>query len=217
MIALSPPLIIASARDMRTLDPQILFGFVAEASQRFSVPEAWILAVIDTESRRNPTALSAKGALGLMQLMPATWQSRRASLALGSDPFDPHDNILAGTAYLRALFDRYGAAGFLAAYNAGPGRYEDWLKSAKPLPAETMAYVATLSAKLQIGGALPAQLPPLKHSLIWTASAIFVPEAQSPASQPNRHPTSVVPSPFVDLHDSARSSILPTAALKNDP
>src|SRR5580658_11098555 len=70
-------------------------------------------------------------------------KSRRRACPV-ADPYDAHDNILAGAAYLRELDDRYGAVGFLAAYNAGPARYEDHLATGRPLPAETRAYVATL-------------------------------------------------------------------------
>ena len=101
------------------------------------------------ESANDVRAISRKGAMGLMQIMPATWADLRARHHLGSDPYDPRDNILAGVAYLRELHDRYGSPGFLAAYNAGPGRYEEYL-SGRPLPAETRAYVATLAP--QIGG-----------------------------------------------------------------
>jgi soluble lytic murein transglycosylase-like protein len=75
--------------------------------------------------------------MGLMQIMPETWATLRLRYGLGADPFDPHDNILAGAAYLRELHDRYGSPGFLAAYNAGPARYEDHLATGQPLPAET--------------------------------------------------------------------------------
>jgi soluble lytic murein transglycosylase-like protein len=60
----------------------------------------------------------------LMQIVPGTWAEWRSRYCLGVDPYDPHDNILAGTAYIRELDDRYGALGLLAAYNAGPRRYE---------------------------------------------------------------------------------------------
>ena len=83
--------------------------------------------------------------MGLMQIMPKTWTELRARHGLGADPYDPRDNILAGAAYIRELYDRYGAPGFLAAYNAGPGRYERHLATGRPLPAETQAYVATLA------------------------------------------------------------------------
>jgi hypothetical protein len=127
---------------------------VQEAAQRFGMPEAWIYAVIRIESAGRIRAVSPAGAMGLMQLMPGTWARQRARLMLGTDPFDPRDNILAGTAYLREMYDRYGAAGFLAAYNAGPGRYEEWRDRGRPLPLETRRYVAAIAPLLQ-GGSSP--------------------------------------------------------------
>ena len=120
-------------------------AFVAEAAARFAIPEPWIEAVIRVESGGNARAVSPKGAIGLMQIMPATWRELRMRHALGNDPFLPRDNILAGTAYLRELLDRFGREGFLAAYNAGPARYEQHLAAGRPLPAETVAYVAKLT------------------------------------------------------------------------
>jgi soluble lytic murein transglycosylase-like protein len=120
-------------------------AFVVEASKRFSLPEHWIRAVLHVESGAKQRARSSKGAMGLMQIMPKTWTELRARYGLGADPFDPRDNILAGTAYIRELYDRYGTPGFLAAYNAGPGRYERHLATGRPLPDETQAYVATLA------------------------------------------------------------------------
>ncbi|MET4232337.1 hypothetical protein ABIA85_005625, partial [Bradyrhizobium sp. LA6.10] len=118
--------------------------YVAEAAQRFGIPTAWIRAVMRVESHGDRHAVSPKGARGLMQLMPKTWADMRARYGLGRDPFDPHDNILAGAAFLRELHDHYGSPGFLAAYNAGPGRYEDFRDRHRPLPAETVAYVAAI-------------------------------------------------------------------------
>ena len=126
-------------------------AFVVEASRRFDIPEAWIRAVIAVESAGVVDATSPKGAMGLMQLMPETYVGLRERYGLGADAFDPRDNILASTALLRELHDRFGAPGFLAAYNAGPGRYLDHLATGRPLPAETRAYMATLAPK--IGGA----------------------------------------------------------------
>jgi soluble lytic murein transglycosylase-like protein len=120
-------------------------GYIAEASQRFGIPEGWIRAVMRVESRGQVKAVSPKGAIGLMQIMPDTWAGLRLRYRLGRDPSDPRDNILAGAAYLREMHDRYGATGFLAAYNAGPGRYQDYVATGRPLPAETLAYVAALS------------------------------------------------------------------------
>lgn len=96
------------------------------------------------ESAGDPSATSPKGAMGLMQIMPETWAGLRARHRLGADPYDPHDNIIAGAAYIRELSDRYGSPGWIAAYNAGPGRYEDSLDG-RPLPAETRAYLAIIA------------------------------------------------------------------------
>ena len=110
-----------------------------------AVPEHWIRAVIRVESRGAVRPVSPAGAMGLMQIMPGTWAELRVRYRFGADPFDPRDNILAGTAYLREMYDRYGSPGFLAAYNAGPGRYEDYVARGRALPAETRAYVAVLA------------------------------------------------------------------------
>lgn len=117
---------------------------VTEAAKRFAIPEYWIRAVMRVESRNDPSAISPKGAMGLMQIMPATWEELRARHHLGADAFDPRDNILAGAAYLAELHDLYGSPGFLAAYNAGPGRFEKHLVTGDPLPRETVDYLAKL-------------------------------------------------------------------------
>ena len=132
--------------------------FVSEAALRFGIPTSWITAVMQAESRGVVRAVSPKGAMGLMQIMPDTWSGLRSRYGLGADPFDPHDNILAGAAYLHELHDRYGAIGFLAAYNAGPGRYEDHLATGHPLPTETRAYVAALAPLLRDGGSEPGNI-----------------------------------------------------------
>lgn len=126
----------------------IVADAVEEASGRFKIPASWVRAVMRAESNGDANATSKKGAIGLMQLMPKTYAELQTKLGLGSDPFDPHDNILAGAAYLSEMFERYGATGFLAAYNAGPQRYEDYLFRGRPLPAETTDYVARLAPRL---------------------------------------------------------------------
>lgn len=145
---------------------------IARASQRFAIPGTLIRAVIAVESGGAVYAVSPKGAMGLMQLMPGTWAELRRRYALGSDPFDPCDNIFAGTGYLRELLDRYGDPGFLAAYNAGPGRYEAYL-AGRPLPAETIAYVARLSGRVMDGGA-SAQRRTLPDPEAWRGGELFV-------------------------------------------
>ena len=133
-------------------------GHIAEASSRFGIPAGWIRRVMRAESGGRTMLdgqpiVSRAGALGLMQLMPGTWRDMRLVLGLGPDPHDPRDNILAGTFYLRLMYDRFGYPGLFAAYNAGPGRYAGFLAGASPLPAETGAYVAEIAAvKIQHSG-----------------------------------------------------------------
>jgi soluble lytic murein transglycosylase-like protein len=147
-------------------------AFVSEASKRFALPEHWIRAVMHAESSAKPRARSERGAMGLMQIMPTTWAELRARYGLGADPFDPRDNILAGAAYIRELYDRYGVPGFLAAYNAGPGRYERHLATGRPLPHETQAYVATLAPMIN-GARANAQIGAVKRSFAWANSSLF--------------------------------------------
>ncbi len=127
--------------------------YVHEASQRFDVPEPWVRAVIVQESggrlfHNGQLVTSGPGAMGLMQLMPPTYDEMRATYSLGDDAYEPHDNIMAGTAYIRQLYDVYGSPGFLAAYNAGPGRLEDFLTRNRTLPRETRNYVASIGRRI---------------------------------------------------------------------
>lgn len=126
---------------------------IALASKRFGVPQTWIREVIDAESGGRTSLLgvpiiSAAGAMGLMQLMPDTWAEMRDAHDLGGNPFDPADNILAGAAYLRAMYDRFGYPGLFAAYNAGPVRYERFL-GGSDLPPETMRYAARITGRIE--------------------------------------------------------------------
>ena len=145
------PLIITVATIITPAEAAPLDQFqahISEASQRFAIPESWIRAVIIAESRGDRQAVSPRGAMGLMQLMPGTWDELREQHGLGTDPYDPRTNILAGTAYLKAMYERFGSPGLFAAYNAGPGRYAEYLRTGKPLPAETRAYVAGIETAL---------------------------------------------------------------------
>jgi len=129
--------------------------YVREASNKYDVPERWIREVMRQESggklygRGGELITSGAGAMGLMQVMPATYDDLRSRYReLGDDPYDPHNNILAGTAYLREMYDIYGAPGFLAAYNAGPGRLDDYLTRNRTLPEETRRYVAAIGPRI---------------------------------------------------------------------
>lgn len=149
---------------------------VSEAAQRFGIPESWIAHVMHVESRGNPRAVSRAGAMGLMQIMPATWTMLSARHGLGSDPFDARANILAGAAYLRAMWDRYRSISLmLAAYNAGPGRADAFAAGRRGLPAETRAYVARLAPALGSGSDKPA-LASRSAPFAWRDAKLFTRE-----------------------------------------
>ena len=152
--------------------------FIAEASTRFAVPASRIRAVMQVESGRNERATSPRGALGLMQLMPGTWVELSARYELGLDPFDPRDNIFAGAAYLKEMHDRFGSAGFLAAYHAGPARYEQHLITGKSLPQDTIAYVAAVTSVLvQDQGEHTAVR--IRRAVPWRESPLFIGRADA--------------------------------------
>ena len=153
---------------------------VAEAAQRFGIPELWIWRVMHAESRGRTGAVSHAGAMGLMQIMPGTWTSLTARHRLGSDPFDPRANILAGAAYLRAMWDRYGDVRLmLAAYNAGPGRADAYAAGRRALPAETIAYVAKIAPELHASGSATAASLTPSPAPGWRDAGLFA-ERKSP-------------------------------------
>jgi soluble lytic murein transglycosylase-like protein len=128
-------------------------SYIREASQRFGIPEAWIRAVMRAESAGltmfdGKPITSSAGAMGLMQLMPDTWREMRERFKLRADPYDPRDNIAAGAAYLRQMYDRYGYPNLFAAYHAGPGRFDAYLKGLRALPSATSAYLAETTLSL---------------------------------------------------------------------
>ncbi len=128
--------------------------YIREASARFDLPDIWIRSLMRVESGgkefvNGKLITSGAGAMGLMQVMPGTYDELRDRYNLGDDPFDPHDNIMAGVAYMREMYEIYGSPGFLAAYNAGPSRLDDYLSNARPLPDETRHYVAMIGPNLR--------------------------------------------------------------------
>lgn len=113
---------------------------IVEAARKFDVDAALVSAVIKAESDYRPSAVSHKGAQGLMQLMPAT--ARRFGV---TDAFDPAANIYAGTRYLRWLLDEFGGNPelALAGYNAGEGNVRKY--EGVPPFRETVNYVRKIS------------------------------------------------------------------------
>lgn len=165
---LIPALLLLAATPARADDVERWRPLVEEASTRFGIPTSWIERVIRAESR-GLTVLNGRpirsraGAMGLMQLMPTTWTEMRARLSLGSNPDDPRDNILAGTFFLRLMYDRFGYPGLFGAYNAGPGAYAAFLAGRRQLPGETVAYLGTVGRAVKAGS--PAPQPPPQPSL----------------------------------------------------
>ncbi len=128
--------------------------YVREASQRYDVPGRWIREVMRVESggdeyQKGALTTSPVGAMGLMQIMPETYDYLKSRYGLGDDAYDPRNNIMAGAAYIREMYDLYGAPGFLAAYNAGPKRLDEYLANQAGLPAETRRYVAMVGPRIE--------------------------------------------------------------------
>jgi soluble lytic murein transglycosylase-like protein len=202
LIQLGPPAAALgqTPQIVRSVPADPFAAFVTEAAQRFGVPESWLRAVMRVESAGEVRAISPAGAMGLMQIMPTTWVDLRTRHRLGSDPYDPRDNILAGAAYLREMHDRYGSPGFLAAYNAGPGRYDEYLASGRALPAETRAYVAALAPVIGGGEIAGPAIVAAADPLAWTRAPLFIAHSGSttaadPAQTERRSGEAPLPAP----------------------
>ncbi|MBP2229175.1 hypothetical protein J2847_002469 [Azospirillum agricola] len=190
---------------------------IREASERYDMPEKWIRAVMQRESNGRATAANGKpltssaGAIGLMQVMPGTYELMRWQYGLGPNPADPRDNILAGTAYLREMYDLFGAPGFLAAYNCGPACYAGHLAGKQKLPRETRQYIAALTPVLR-GSA------PREPSQSAGASAIEVAVVPNDAPKPTRTAGEVVvalappPAPVESRPEAAPVAVASAAA-----
>ncbi|UCI09513.1 lytic transglycosylase domain-containing protein [Mesorhizobium sp. B1-1-8] len=191
-LAQNPTVVTPSARNSYE-------SHIAEAARRFRLPAAWIRAVLGVESAGDLRATSRKGAMGLMQIVPETWSDLRLRYRLGGDPYDPHDNIIAGSAYIRELLDRYGSPGWIAAYNAGPGRYEMSLQGRR-LPHETRAYVAAVASAIVNDGTMNAISPAVSARLGWKHAPLFF-------AQPNGGPAGDLVQQGRPRDDASRSLI----------
>jgi Transglycosylase SLT domain len=165
--------------------------YIREASQRFDMPVSWIRALMRQESggqlyQNGRLITSGAGAMGLMQVMPGTYAELRTRYTLGPDPYDPHDNIMAGVAYMREMYDMYGSPGFLAAYNAGPNRLDDYLSNQRGLPDETRRYVAAIAPSLRY--AQPHVRSPAQQFAM-NQVPVYIPPGTRFGSDPARVPT----------------------------
>jgi len=161
--------------------------YISIAAGRFDVPQIWIRQVMRTESGgreyiNGQLTVSPAGAMGLMQLEPETYQEMAARYGLGADPFNPYNNIMAGTAYIHEMYAVYGAPGFLAAYNAGPGRLDSYMDYHNPLPHETIKYVAMIAPKIQ--GYYPAHRSTADQLALNTLPASEAPGLLPPGLSP---------------------------------
>ena len=126
---------------------------IEEASGRFHIPAAWLKAVMRRESGGRTVLpdgtpiTSPVGAQGVMQLMPGTYEQMAEQYGLGANPFNPRDNIMAAAGYLRWLHSKFGFPAMFAAYNFGPGHYQD-SRGGRALPAETRNYLKAITAEL---------------------------------------------------------------------
>jgi hypothetical protein len=202
--------------------------YVREASAKYDVPEIWIRSVMRQESGgslylNGGLVTSPVGAMGLMQVMPQTYDGLKDRYALGEDPYDPHDNIMAGTAYMREMYDIYGTPGFLAAYNAGPARLDDYLNNVRGLPNETRHYVASIGPNIQgiypnnrssadelALNDIPLNIPPGKRygARSWFASN----SAPSTPRTPKRAPVEVAAMPEPPRYAGSRTQTYAMAA-----
>jgi len=187
----------------------------AEAAQRSRLSEAVILRVMHVESRGRANAISPKGAMGCMQIMPATWRYLTRRHGLGDDPWNARFNMIGGALYLAELARRFGFPGAYAAYNAGPERYARHVRGVTTLPAETVAYMASLSgASPGANGRAPRAAEPQTAEVRWQEAGLFAraPEAARPRSSdravtsPAAAAASVATAPQVELFPLARSA-----------
>ncbi|HET8549225.1 MAG TPA: lytic transglycosylase domain-containing protein [Bryobacteraceae bacterium] len=147
----TPPALALPVLDCDPLPAREIDPIIDDSARRHGVKPQIIRAVIQKESAGRPCAESVKGAQGLMQIMPVT-----ASDYGVADPFEPKQNIDAGTRYLKALLERFGGdlSLALAAYNAGPLAVER--EGGVPKNSETQNYVAEILKLLKVEPAITA-------------------------------------------------------------
>jgi len=158
-------------------------SLIDEAAKRFNVPRDWIVAVMRQESggrtvlQNDVPITSVTGAMGLMQVMPDTYRDMRLDFRLGQNAYDPHDNVMAGAAYIKFLQGKYGYPALFAAYNDGPGNLEANLAGQRDLPAETIAYLTNI--RIRLGDAPKAGENGLKTAAASASVTLTRPDGQA--------------------------------------
>jgi soluble lytic murein transglycosylase-like protein len=198
-IALLPP--VARAQIPESVSRNPCARHAPEAAKHSGLPVNTILRVMRAESGGQVRALSPRGAMGCMQIMPATWRELRARHGLGSDPYDARMNMIGGALYLAELARQFGFPGAYAAYNAGPGRYQRHLAGA-PLPSETLRYTR------QLGAGTPAV--ELRSADRWQEAPLFAAHAS------NSSPSSLSARRSADSEVGQTQTLFPLIAAATD-
>lgn len=185
LAALPPTSIVATPAGATPHGASACARHAPEAARRSGLSVDIILRVMQAESRGRPRAISPKGAMGCMQIMPPTWTYLTRRYGLGRDPWDARKNMIGGALYLAELVRQFGLPGAYSAYNAGPGRYRRHVRGGVPLPAETIAYAAALTGKPPMRGPPYAQAEPSPPSR-WQEAGLFMPAARNLQVQPSR-------------------------------
>jgi hypothetical protein len=167
--------------------------YIRQAAARYAIPDTWIRTVMRQESggrlvgADGSLTTSSVGAMGLMQVMPQTYDMLRRRYGLGDDPYEPHDNIMAGAGYIREMYDRFGAPGFLAAYNAGPDRLDAYLAGTSILPDETINYLARTAPRLGNAVAMTGPLAVYAGggTMVASQGGAYVPNAAAAGADPD--------------------------------
>ncbi len=176
--------------------------YIQAAASRFDVPQQWIRQVMQVESGGHEyldgaLIVSPAGAMGLMQLEPETYDEMAARYGLGPDPFNPYDNIMAGTGYIHEMYEVYGSPGFLAAYDAGPGRLDNYMDYHQPLPHETIHYVAMIAPEIQ--GYYPSHRSEADQLALNTLPASEAPGLLPPGFAPDQPAPNVPSNPIAPV------------------
>ena len=177
------PATIRTTRPAPSRRAQAFEPWILENASVHNVRPELVRAVIQAESAFNPSARSHKGAMGLMQLMPAT----AAELGV-TDPYDPEQNIRGGVAYLKSLLARYdhNEELALAAYNAGPGAVERY--GAVPPYRETRNYIARIKSHSDVvKAAAPARVVRKTEIVDGKEVTRLVTERSQASAQASRH------------------------------
>ena len=185
IVALAPASVAVAPAGATSHGASACAHHAPEAARRSGLSADIILRVMHAESRGRPRAISPKGAMGCLQIMPPTWAYLTRRYGLGRDPWDARMNMIGGALYLAELVRQFGLPGAYSAYNAGPGRYRRHVRDGVPLPAETVSYAAALTGRASARGSSSARAErsPMTR---WQEAGLFMPAPPTRAAQPKR-------------------------------